>query len=120
MALVCDGRFATVQMPCVVMATGDAVHSSSTALARYASWRWSLADVSRRTRGGGGGDDGDGGELKLLSTELSAEFGAGTPFNLALPALKPHALRSSGNAALLRARRRQMQSFLSRVTETSG
>ena len=59
-------------------------------------------------------------ELKLLSTELSAEFGAGTPFNLALPALKPHALRSSGNAALLRARRRQMQSFLSRVTETSA
>ena len=59
-------------------------------------------------------------ELRLLSTELSAEFGAGTPFNLALPALKPHALRSSGNAALLRARRRQMQSFLSRVTETSA
>jgi hypothetical protein len=57
-------------------------------------------------------------ELKLLSTELSAEFGAGTPFNLALPAVKPHALRSSSNAALLRARRRQMQSFLSRVTET--
>ena len=56
-------------------------------------------------------------ELKLLSTELSAEFGAGTPFNLALPSLKAHALRSSGSAALLSARRRQMQSFLSTVTD---
>ena len=30
------------------------------------------------------------------------------------------ALKNEGNAALLRARRRQMQSFLSRVTETSA
>ena len=91
-------------------------------------------------------------ELKQLSTELSAEFGAGaplqihctmhacrmhatctphvhvhrmhaacactgTPFNLALPSLKAHALRSSGSAALLSARRRQMQAFLSTVTQ---
>ena len=41
----------------------------------------------------------------------------GTPLNLALPSLKAHALRSSGSAALLSARRRQMQSFLAAVTE---
>ena len=57
-------------------------------------------------------------ELKQLASELAAEYGEATPYNLTeLPSLRAHSMRSSGSAPVLRTRQRQMHKYLSTVLD---
>ena len=56
-------------------------------------------------------------ELTLMAADLAASYGPSTAYNLVLPPLPRHSLRSSGSTTLLPYRQRVMQEYLSAVLE---